>query len=307
MIVVCPKCKARLKVDEGKIKAEGTMFKCPKCSIVFLVKKPKVKPQKVLPKRELDKNKILVAHSNPATINEMTSILAQNGYQSITASDGIETMVKAIKELPFLTIVEVGLPKIYGLEVCKRLRKGAQTKDIKFILLSSAYNQKKYTRQPESLYDADYYYIDEQRVSEKLIEKVNVLKGIKPEEKLEERVERLLEKPRVEHPIEKEAPETKPEVTTVKPPVDDKIERARRLSRAIISDIYLYSAAKANESIRNGTFYSVFENEIKEGLKLYKIRVPEEVRIQGDYFNEAIKNFIANKNKVLSVKKFENK
>jgi predicted Zn finger-like uncharacterized protein len=300
VIVVCPKCKARLKIDEGKIKTEGTKFKCPKCPIVFLVKRPIVNPKKVLSKKELDKNKIIVAHSNPAIINEITSILAQNGYQSIIASDGIETMVKAIKELPFLIIVEVALPKIYSFEVCKRLRKGDQTKDIKFILLSSAYNQKqkRYTRQPESHYDADDY-IDEQHVSEQLIEKVNILKGIKPEEKLEERVERSLEKPHVEHPREKEALETKPKETTIKSSFDDKIEGARRLSIAIISYIYLYSAAKADEPIRNGTFYSVFENEIKEGLKLYKNRIPEEVRMQGDYFNEAIKNFIADKKEVL--------
>ena len=298
MVIVCPKCKVRLKVDEGKIKDEGSRFKCPKCSIVLLVKKPAVKPRKVLPKKELDKNKILVGHSNPDTINEITSILTQNGYQSITASNGIEAMVKATKELPFLTIVEVGLPKIYGFEVCKRLKKGAQTKDIKFLLLSTAYNQKRYTRQPESLYEADDH-IDEQHISEQLIEKVNALKGIKPEEKLEERVEKPLEKPRVEKPEEKEAPETKPEVTAVKPPVDDKIERAKRLSRAIISDIYLYSAAKADESIRKGTFYEDFEKEIKEGLKLYKNRISDEVREQGDYFNEAIENFIVNKKKVL--------
>lgn len=297
MIVVCPKCKARLKVDEGRIKAEGSRFKCPKCSAILLVKKPAVKPKKVLPKRELDKNKILVAHSNPVTINKITSILAQNGYKSITASDGIEAMVKATKELPFLTIIEVGIPKIFGFEVCNRLRKGAQTKEIKFILLGSAYNQKRYMRQPESLYEADDY-IDEHQVIEQLIEKVNALKGVK-EERLEEKVEKPFEKPHMEQPMEKVVPETKPEVTTFKPPVQDKIERARRLSRAIISDIYLYNTVKADESIKKGTFYSDFESEIKEGLKLYRNRIPEDVRMQGDFYREAIENFITNKRKVL--------
>ena len=46
------------------------------------------------------------------------ALLNKEGYQITTASDGIEAMVKAIKELPFLMILEVGLPKIYGFEVC---------------------------------------------------------------------------------------------------------------------------------------------------------------------------------------------
>jgi predicted Zn finger-like uncharacterized protein len=293
VIVVCPKCKTRLKVDESKIKVEGSRFKCPKCRTVLLVKKPAA-----LPKKKLDKNKILVAHSNASTTNEITSILTQNGFHPLTSVDGIDAMIKATKELPFLTIVDVGLPKIFGFEVCKRLKQRTETKEMKFILIGSIYDRKRYMREPESLHGADDY-VDEQRIAELLIEKVNKIKGVKPEEKLEKKVEKPPEKPSLEKPEQKVAPETKPEVTTIKPDVDDHIERARRLSRAIVSDIYLYNTAKADESILNDTFYSVFENEIKEGLKLYVNRISEKVRAQGDYYREAIDNFIAKKKKAL--------
>jgi predicted Zn finger-like uncharacterized protein len=293
VVVVCPKCKTRLKVDEGKIKAEGSRFKCPKCRTVLLVKKPAA-----LPKKKLDKNKILVAHSNASAADEITSILTQNGFQTITSVDGIDAMIKATKELPFLTIVDVGLPKIFGFEVCKRLRQRAETKEMKFILIGSVFDKKRYMREPESLHGADDY-VDEQRISELLIEKVNKIKGVKIEEKPEEKVEKPPEKPRVEEPEQKVAPETKPEVTTFKPAVGDHVERARRLARAIVSDIYLYNTAKANESIVDGTFYSVFDNEVKEGLKIYENRITEKVRAQGDYFREEIDKFIANKKKTL--------
>ena len=296
MVVVCPKCKMRLKVDESKIKAEGSRYKCPKCRTILLVKRPAAKPKAAVPKKELDKNKILVAHSNPGAANEITSILTQNGYLTVTSSNGIDAMIKATKELPFLTIVEVGLPKIFGFEVCKRLKQRAETKEMKFILIGALYDQKRYTREPESLHGADGY-IDEQRISELLIETVNTIRGMKPEAKVEEKVEKPPEKPHVEKPEQQAAPETKPEVTTFKAAVGDKVERARRLARAIVSDIYLYNTAKADESIMNDTFYSVFDNEIKEGLKLYKNRISDEVRAQGDYFKEAIDNFIANKKK----------
>ena len=44
-------------------------------------------------------------------------------------------MIKALRELPFLVVVEVSLPKIYGFEVCKKLKARAEMKDIKFILV----------------------------------------------------------------------------------------------------------------------------------------------------------------------------
>jgi predicted Zn finger-like uncharacterized protein len=293
VVVACPKCKTRLKVDESKIKVEGSRFRCPKCRTVLLVKKPAARP-----KRQLDKNKILVAHSNADTTNEVTSILTQNGFNTITSADGIDAMIKATKELPFLTIVDVGLPKIFGFEVCKRLRQRTETKEMKFILVGSVYDKKRYIREPESLHGADDY-VDEQQIAENLIEKVNKIKGIKPKEKLEEKVEKPPEKPRVEKPEQKVAPETKPEVTAMKPPVGDHIERARRLVRAIVSDIYLYNTAKAEESIVDGTFYSAFDNDIKEGLKIYENRISEKVRAQGDYFREEIDKFIAKKKKAL--------
>jgi len=289
---VCPKCKIRLKVDEGKLKVEGSRFKCPKCSTFLLVKKPVA-----VTKKAMDNNKVLISHSNPAVINEITSLLTKNGYQTITATDGIDAMVKAIKELPFLTIIEVSLPKIYGFEVCKRLKLRAETKEMKFMLVTSAYDKKRYKREPASLYDADEY-IEDHQISELLVDKINKIKGIKPEEK-EERLEKPPEEPVMEKIEQKAEVQIRPEAITGKPLFDEKIERAKRLARTIISDIYLYNSAKADESIRNNNFYFVFTAEIKEGLKLYENRISQEVRAQGDFFREAIENFIANKKKIL--------
>ncbi len=40
MIVLCPKCKTRYKVDENKIGDQGQRLRCSKCQTVFRVKKP---------------------------------------------------------------------------------------------------------------------------------------------------------------------------------------------------------------------------------------------------------------------------
>jgi predicted Zn finger-like uncharacterized protein len=292
VVVVCPKCKTRLKIDEGKIKQEGSRFKCPKCGTVLFVKKPVPVSTK-----EVDKTKIIVAHSNPAIVNEITSLLNKNGYQTITSSDGIDAMVKTIKERPFLVIIEVSLPKIYGFEVCKRLKARTEAKDTKFILIGSIYDKNRYKREPLSLYSADDYIYDHQ-LSELLMEKVNALKGTKPVEK-KAGIEDKAEKPDLEEIEKKEETRLKTGTEITETDLEEKIERARRLARTILSDIYLYNTPRADRAIRNNSFYSEFASEIKEGLKLYDNRIPRDVREKGDFFKETIQYFIENKKKTL--------
>lgn len=292
MVVICPKCKIKLKVDETKIGAAGSRFKCPKCATILLVKKPIAASQK-----PIDNIKALVAHSNPATVAQIAALLNAGGYQTITATDGIEAMVKAIKELPFLIVLEVGLPKIFGFEVCKRLKLRPETRGLKFILVSSVYDDRRYRRQPESLYDADDY-IEEHRLSELLIDSINRIKGIEPGGK-EEKTGEPAAPPQEEKVVQKPEPPSTAEEKPATIASDEKIERAKRLARTIVSDIYLYSTPKAETAIRNGTFYSAFAPELKEGIKLYEHRIAQEVRDKGDFFKDTVREFIENKKKSL--------
>jgi predicted Zn finger-like uncharacterized protein len=293
VVVICPKCKVRLKVDDSKLSPQGSKFKCPKCSAVLVVKKPAAQPMKTL-----EGKKILVAHSNPETLRTIVSLLNSHGYNVVTASDGIDVMVKALKEFPFLSIMEVALPKIYGFEICKRLKMRAETKGMKFILVPSIYDKNKYRREPVSLYGADDY-IEDHDLSTQLIDKIDRLGRAKDGGKTEE-------PPRSDAaPSEVKKPEVKGEPATkgpVSPPgvSDEKVEKAKRLARTIINDIYLYNSAKLDDSIRNDNFYTVFAPELKEGKKLYDQRILPEVRLIADFYKEAIENFISTRKKALS-------
>jgi CheY-like chemotaxis protein len=289
----------KLKVADEKLSPAGSRFKCPKCSTVLLVKKP-TPPAQV--KKTLDRTKVLVAHSKPEVIESARAILQDEGYKVITSTDGIDVMIKALKEFPFLALVEVSLPKIYGFELCKKLKAREETKDMKFILVPSIFDKSKYRREPASLYGADDY-IEDQDIPVMLIEKINKLMVL-PEESAE--------KPRVELKVPFAAPKTpeiKREVGPPAAPVETKpsvgntdalIEKAKRLSRTIIGDIYLYSSAKVMESIKNGNFSTVFAAELREGQKLYENRVPQEIRNAGNYYKETIEEFISKKKKELS-------
>jgi predicted Zn finger-like uncharacterized protein len=302
VVVVCPKCKTKLKVDDAKLSPQGSRFKCPKCSTVLVVKKPVLQEKKAL-----DEKKMLIAHSNPSVVETIRTLLAGAGYAVTSSSDGIDAMVKALKERPWLGIVEVALPKIYGFEVCKRLKGRTETKEMKFILVPSIYDKTKYRREPVSLYGADDY-IEEHELSTRLVEAINRIKSGPPAETEAPREQPAAKAPAAPEmkPAEKKSGPSavRPDAPAARATTDEKgdefTEKARRLARTIINDIYLYNSAKVDESVRQGNFYAVFASEVKEGKKLYDNRIPQETRNKADFFREAFDNFLAAKKKALS-------
>lgn len=280
MVVICPKCKVRLRIPDERIAPGGSRFKCPKCATVMLVR-----PQQPGPK-PLNEKKILLAHEETQIQERIKAILSGAGYEVIAATNGIDAMVLATKERPSIAILSVSLPKIYGFEVCKRLKEMKELKDIKVILITSIYSSRRYKRPPENLYGADDY-LEEHEIEELLLEKIRGLKGI--EERPEEKAEKKTEIPEPQPSTKEKGPATPP----------DMVEKARRLARTIISDIYLYNRAKFDEAIKNDTLFTSFEKEISEGLKLYRSRIPEGIRESGDYFREEIQNFIEKRKKEL--------
>lgn len=67
----------------------------------------------------------------------------------------------------------------------------------------------------------------------------------------------------------------------------DNPDRARRLARAIASDVTLYNEAKIAQGIQNDTLFDVIAPEIEEGRALFKDRVTPELFAHG-YYDRAI-------------------
>jgi len=114
-------------------------------------------------------------------------------------------------------------------------------------------------------------------------------------------------KPQVEEPPKPKVtpppppPPPKPEAKPQPKEADIDVQKARRLIRAILSDLYLYSAQKVEESIKSGKFREAFSVELNEGLKLYNQRVSDETKRKGDFFNEEIDKFIETRKKSLGL------
>ncbi len=63
--------------------------------------------------------------------------LELNGYQVSAAFDGVDALEKIDESLPDLVLLDVMMPRMDGLEVCRRLRAKLETADLPIIILSA--------------------------------------------------------------------------------------------------------------------------------------------------------------------------
>ena len=79
-------------------------------------------------------SKILVVDDEPSIVDVLTYNLAKAGHQPIVARDGAQALHLARAEQPDLVILDLMLPGIDGLEVCRALRKDG---DLPIIMLTA--------------------------------------------------------------------------------------------------------------------------------------------------------------------------
>ncbi|MBI1823587.1 MAG: response regulator [Nitrospirae bacterium] len=91
-----------------------------------------------------------------------------------------------------------------------------------------------------------------------------------------------------------------PETTPVLTPEENvKHEEAKRFARLIISDIALYNQKTIEEGIENGNVEELLKDDMVEAEKLYRERVSKEVREKTKYLQEALRDLVDRKIKML--------
>jgi len=69
--------------------------------------------------------RILIVDDNVSNVKVLKTRLAAEGYEIVTAADGEEGLAAARQHTPDLILLDVMMPKLDGLEVCRRLRADA--------------------------------------------------------------------------------------------------------------------------------------------------------------------------------------
>src|ERR1700761_812786 len=79
--------------------------------------------------------KILIVEDEPNMVSGLRDNFEYEGYTVITAFDGVEGLQRALDESPDLVVLDVMMPRMSGLEVCKQLR--AKRASLPIIMLTA--------------------------------------------------------------------------------------------------------------------------------------------------------------------------
>jgi class 3 adenylate cyclase len=80
---------------------------------------------------------ILIVDDNPANLDIFQTRLAAQGYEILTASDGEEALAVAREKQPDLILLDVMMPKLSGIEVCRRLKEDSSLPFMPIVMVTA--------------------------------------------------------------------------------------------------------------------------------------------------------------------------
>ena len=81
--------------------------------------------------------RLLIVDDQPMNVDILKTRLAVHGYELLTATDGAEALALASAHHPDLILLDVMMPRIDGIEVCKRLKADASLPFIPIIMVTA--------------------------------------------------------------------------------------------------------------------------------------------------------------------------
>ena len=79
---------------------------------------------------------ILVVDDEPTIRSLLRAALERRGYELLEAADGVGALEIAQRRRPDLIVLDVALPQLNGLEVCRRLKQNPATAAVPVFLLT---------------------------------------------------------------------------------------------------------------------------------------------------------------------------
>src|SRR5260370_5212832 len=83
------------------------------------------------------KSRILIVEDERTLVKTLDYNFQREGFETILAHDGVEGLRKAQTLLPDLILLDLMLPGMNGIEVCREVRAGERTREIPIIMLTA--------------------------------------------------------------------------------------------------------------------------------------------------------------------------
>jgi twitching motility two-component system response regulator PilG len=83
---------------------------------------------------------VLIADGSPTLRRIITSVLAREDFQVVSAEDGVAAVSQVYRSMPDVAVLDVGLPKLSGYVVARLLKEDPRTAGIPLVLLTSPWS-----------------------------------------------------------------------------------------------------------------------------------------------------------------------
>ena len=104
----------------------------------------------------MDKIKVLIADDEKEVLEVMSKKIRQEGYEVITASDGLQAWDLIVSESPDVILLDLNMPKMDGFSVLKKLRQHPPSKKWQPVIIVSGLNELADMQKGLSM-EADHY------------------------------------------------------------------------------------------------------------------------------------------------------
>ena len=121
---------------------------------------------------------VLVVEDEDALATLLQYNLEKEGYRVIQAGDGEEALILVQEELPDLVVLDWMLPKVSGIEVCRRLRQRPESRNLPILMLTARGEESDRVRGLDT--GADDYVVKPFAMSELTARIRAVLRRIRP-------------------------------------------------------------------------------------------------------------------------------
>ncbi|UCH33777.1 MAG: response regulator [Armatimonadota bacterium] len=82
------------------------------------------------------RKKILVVDDDQDDLRMISMILEPEGYEVVTAENGVEALAKVESETPDLVLLDVMMPELDGFAACAKLKSSPESQGIPVVLLT---------------------------------------------------------------------------------------------------------------------------------------------------------------------------
>ncbi len=80
---------------------------------------------------------VMIVDDSPTEVHVMKTALENEGYQTVTATDGAECLKLAQEARPDIILMDVVMPGVNGFEATRNLARDAATSSIPIVIISS--------------------------------------------------------------------------------------------------------------------------------------------------------------------------